>query len=392
MLDLFDYASFAPHGYCLLWNPWLIATHVIADVLIFLSYFAIPGALVLFLRRRPDLRYRSLLALFAAFILLCGLTHLVSLATLWIPVYAAEGALKLLTGIVSATTAVVLFRLVPQFVAIPSPHQLEEANARLLGEVSAHQVTLDQLREAQLTLESKVEERTLALKSATEELSVLSREALHRSRNLLTVVASIARQTARSSATIETFLENFLGRISALGNATATVSEASAMSAVRLKPLAERQLNPAILTFGRRLKIEGPDLEVNAQAAQQISLVLHELATNSQKHGVLSLRKGSVKVSWAVEENDEVPTFVLSWVEPDAPKQKGSIGSGFGSTLLLRIAPTTLGGLADTSYADGFAYRLSVPLERLRPRVGASAHAEDLARKTVDEAWGTVPG
>lgn len=216
MWDFLDYASFAPHGYCLLWNPLLIATHVVADVLIFLSYFAIPGALLLFLRQRPDLRYRGLVALFAAFILLCGLTHLVSLATLWIPIYTVEGVLKLVTGIVSATTAVVLFRLVPQLVAIPSPNQLETANARLLEEVAAHRATLDQLREAQHKLETKVEERTQALKSATEELSVLSREALHRSRNLLTVVTSIARQTARSTPTTETFLEAFLGRIGAL--------------------------------------------------------------------------------------------------------------------------------------------------------------------------------
>jgi signal transduction histidine kinase len=233
---IFDYASFAPHGYCLLWNPWLITLHVVSDLLIALSYFAIPGALVLFLRRRPDLRYRWLVVLFAAFILLCGLTHVMSLATLWLPVYAAEGTLKLMTGLVSATTAVVLFRLVPRLVAIPSPHDLEVANLRLRAEIAAHEDTLARLREAQRTLEAKVEERTRDLSMATQQLSVLSREAVHRSRNLLTVVSSIARQTARGAADTDEFIRSFIGRLSALANATAAVIEGSGTSSVSHGP------------------------------------------------------------------------------------------------------------------------------------------------------------
>ncbi|ROT99468.1 sensor histidine kinase [Histidinibacterium lentulum] len=395
MGSLLEYASFAPHGYCLLWNPWLIATHVVADLLIALSYFAIPIALVLFLRRRPELRYRGLLALFAAFILLCGLTHLLSLATLWIPVYAAEGALKLVTGLVSATTAVVLFRLVPTLVQIPSPHQLEAANSRLREEISAHEETLAQLREVQQTLESKVEERTQSLTAATARLSVLSREAVHRSRNLLTVVASIARQTARAAPDTETFLRSLLGRIDALGNATAALLETSTSSGLTIRQLAERQLRPAILTFGERLSMDGPETEVNPQAAQQLSLVLHELATNSQKHGVLAMPDGEVRTTWAVETGAREPMFVLEWVEQGAWSRsmsapEAAIGGGFGSTLLLRIAPATLGGTAEADLTEGFRYRLSVPLAHLRPRVGAD-HAEELAQTIVDKAWGASP-
>jgi len=343
----------------------------------------------------PRCATAGLLALFAAFILLCGLTHLLSLATLWIPVYAAEGALKLVTGIVSATTAVVLFRLVPRLVAIPSPHQLEEANARLRAEIRAHEATLAQLREARHTLESKVEERTQSLTAATARLSVLSREAVHRSRNLLTVVASIARQTARAAPDMEAFLESLLGRIDALGNATAALLETSASSGLTIRQLAERQLRPVILTFGERLGMEGPGTEVNPQAAQQISLVLHELATNSQKHGVLALPEGDVRITWAVESGAHEPMFVLDWVEQggrtrNTPLPDGAMGGGFGSTLLLRIAPATLGGKAEANLTEGFRYRLSVPVARLRPRLGADL-GEELAKKMVDEAWGASP-
>jgi two-component sensor histidine kinase len=386
--NLFDYASFAPHGFCLLWNPWLIALHVVADLLIFTSYFAIPGALFLFLRRRPGVRYGGLVALFAAFILLCGLTHLFSLATLWIPVYTAEGVLKLLTGLVSAATAIVLFRLVPRLVAIPTPGELEAANARLRDEIAAHETTLAQLREAQRDLETKVAERTAALTSATKKLSVLSRESVHRSRNLLTVVSSIARQTARATRDIDRFLDSFLGRIDALGTATATLNERSAATSLRMADLIERQLHPVVLTFGERLEIGGPSVDLNPQAAQQISLILHELATNSQKHGALARPEGRVRIAWSLDGRADDRVFRLNWDEPDGPRGDGSIGGGFGSALLLRIAPVTLGGRAEASFEHGFGYRLAVPLDRVVPTVGADDQAEELAQRIVDAAWG----
>ncbi len=391
MQELLDYASFAPHGYCLLWNPWLIAIHVVADLLIVFAYFAIPVALVLFLRRRPELRYRGLVALFAAFIVLCGMTHLLSLATLWIPVYTAEGILKLFTGIVSATTAVVLFRLIPQLVAIPSPHDLASANARLQDEIAAHKETLADLRDAQRTLETKVEQRTQELTAATQQLSVLSREAVHRSRNLLTVVASIARQTARGATDNAVFVENFLGRIEALSNATAALIGDSSSTSVTMERLAARQLKPVVLTFGDRLRIEGRDVEVNPQAAQQLSLVLHELATNSQKHGTLSQSEGSVDVRWDVVVAKGVEDFVLTWREHGGARHVGSMSKGFGSALLLKIAPMTLGGEAEASLSEGFRYSLTVPMDAIIPKADERADAEELARKIVDEAWGRGP-
>ncbi len=56
MQALIEIAAYMPHGYCLLWQPWLVALYAGSDLLIFLSYSAIPLALVLFLRRRPDVR------------------------------------------------------------------------------------------------------------------------------------------------------------------------------------------------------------------------------------------------------------------------------------------------------------------------------------------------
>jgi two-component sensor histidine kinase len=394
MQALLDYASYAPHGYCLFWQPWLVALHVAADLLIAASYFAIPFALVIFLRRRPDLKYRGLVALFAAFILLCGVTHLISLITLWIPIYPIQGLIKLLTGVVSAVTAVVLFLLVPRLAAIPSPHQLETANAHLRQEITAHQETLGRLREAQRTLEAKVEERTAELTEANRKLGVLTREAVHRGQNLLAVVTSIARQTARGGSDLNEFLGSFMGRIRALANATATVAESHdhARATAQVRALVLRQLEPVMLTFGDRVRVSGPDVDVNADAAQHLSLALHELATNAQKRGALAGAAGTVDVTWSLDDVGGHRTFTFHWKETGTDTRGGETatkeGHGFGDTLLSSIVPTSLGGVAMAEARDGYAYQLQTAYEHIAPDGSAEARDASITADPTERIWG----
>ena len=127
---LFGAASFMPHGYCLLWRPDLVAIHAISDSLIALAYIAIPLMIFGFLRKRPDIQgnSRKIGYLFIAFILACALTHLTALVTLWWPIYGAQGLIKLVTALVSVATAVVVWRVRPMLLAIPSLKDLERAN------------------------------------------------------------------------------------------------------------------------------------------------------------------------------------------------------------------------------------------------------------------------
>jgi hypothetical protein len=91
----------APHGYCLLWEPRLIWTHVISDALIGLAYFSIPIVIARFLTQRRDVQFGFVVWMFAAFIMACGATHFLSILTLWVPAYGLEGLVKALTAIVS---------------------------------------------------------------------------------------------------------------------------------------------------------------------------------------------------------------------------------------------------------------------------------------------------
>ncbi|WP_029059260.1 sensor histidine kinase [Stappia stellulata] len=133
---LFGAASFVPHGYCLLWRPDLVALHAISDAAIALAYIAIPGALLVFLRRRPDIRgnSRRVAYLFVAFILACAATHMAALVTLWWPAYGAQGLIKAATAAVSIATAIVIWLALPKLLAIPPLQDLERANEHLKKE------------------------------------------------------------------------------------------------------------------------------------------------------------------------------------------------------------------------------------------------------------------
>lgn len=76
------YGEYMPHGMCLLWKPWLVLLWAGSDLLIFLSYTAIPVAILMILRKRTEVPQAPLVALFGAFILLCGITHLFMIVTL----------------------------------------------------------------------------------------------------------------------------------------------------------------------------------------------------------------------------------------------------------------------------------------------------------------------
>jgi PAS domain S-box-containing protein len=128
---LFDPSGLTPHGFCLLWEPWLIWTYATADAAIGFAYFTIPLATAVYVRRNPELRGQPLFWLFPAFILLCGTGHWLDLVTLWVPVYGAEAVVKAATALVSVATAVAIWALLPKLLALPSPSQLSRVTSAL---------------------------------------------------------------------------------------------------------------------------------------------------------------------------------------------------------------------------------------------------------------------
>ncbi|MFB2835487.1 EAL domain-containing protein [Floridanema evergladense] len=137
--NLFFSENFVPHGHCYLWNPGLVWLHLLSDGLTALAYYSIPLMLVYFVHKRHDLPFKSIFFLFSAFIVTCGTTHLLEVWTLWHPVYWLSGGVKALTALVSMYTALELWPLIPQALALPSPAELETANQKLAAEIAEKQ-------------------------------------------------------------------------------------------------------------------------------------------------------------------------------------------------------------------------------------------------------------
>jgi signal transduction histidine kinase len=131
--------DFMPHGFCYRWAPEVLWLNATADVVITLSYYMIPLTLAAFVRKRPDVPFHWMFVMFGAFIFGCGTTHLMEVFTIWHPAYRLAGFIKAVTALASAATAVLLVRLIPQAMAIPSPAQLRMANAKLAEEVQERQ-------------------------------------------------------------------------------------------------------------------------------------------------------------------------------------------------------------------------------------------------------------
>jgi diguanylate cyclase (GGDEF)-like protein/PAS domain S-box-containing protein len=139
IIELFGLKGFIPHGYCLLWSPALLWLHAASDFLIFLAYFSIPAALIYFIKQRKEIPYPRLLFMFAGFIIACGIGHLLSALTIWIPLYWLEGWVKGFTAVISITTATMMFWVIPKALALPTLKQLQE-------EIQQRQLIENQLR------------------------------------------------------------------------------------------------------------------------------------------------------------------------------------------------------------------------------------------------------
>jgi PAS domain S-box-containing protein len=142
----FTSGGFQPHGYCYQWNSGLVWLHVISDTLVAASYFTIPFALLWFIRKRRDLPFSWMFALFGLFITACGATHVMEIWNLWHADYWVAGAFKSITAAASVGTAVLLFKLLPEALALPTTSQWIEANKTLEKEVQERRMLELQLR------------------------------------------------------------------------------------------------------------------------------------------------------------------------------------------------------------------------------------------------------
>jgi signal transduction histidine kinase len=165
----------AAQGFCIACDAALLHTHVAADLLLVLSFFAIAVLIVVSLRRREHPSLTGPAVLFAAFIALVGLAHLLSIVTMYLPWYGVQGSVKLVAGVFSVATALTLWKLLPQTLKIPSVSRLEAVIGERDRELAQRRAVEADLAVREQILEAKIK----ALATVNEELERFTYAASH---------------------------------------------------------------------------------------------------------------------------------------------------------------------------------------------------------------------
>jgi PAS domain S-box-containing protein len=167
-------APYMPHGHCYLWEPGLLWTHVIADILIGLAYVSISCTLAYIVAKaRRDLPFHWMFLAFGIFIIACGTTHFVEAWTVWQPVYWFAAVVKIVTAIASVTTAICLPPLVPPILRLLESSRTQAKHRDELEiEVQQRLAAEAELLKMQQSLEQNVRDRTSKLSQANSALTL----------------------------------------------------------------------------------------------------------------------------------------------------------------------------------------------------------------------------
>jgi PAS domain S-box-containing protein len=207
------------------------------------------------------------------------------------------------------------------------------------------------------------------MRGLQERQKVLLAELQHRTRNLLAVVQSIARQTMRTGGSLDEFATLFEGRLRALSGVQGLLARVD-HGAIDLRELVEAELKAHgdHNTEPGKVIIDGPPAMLSATSAQALALAIHELATNAVKYGALKQPSGKLGVTWQMKGgNGGERRVVLDWREtgvemPDEgarPRRKGH-----GSELIERALPYQLHAETRLEFGrDGVRCRIATAVE-----------------------------
>jgi PAS domain S-box-containing protein len=178
---------------------------------------------------------------------------------------------------------------------------------------------------------SKIARDITEQKRNQEQIATLAREAEHRSKNVLANVQAIVMLSR--SDTSEGLKQSIEGRIRALANVHSLFVESRWIGA-ELSAIATQELVPYSEKDEKRVRIDGPQVLLEPDAAQAIAVTLHELATNAVKYGALSGTRGQVELKWLHKADGQL---ILRWTEIGGPAVQMPTRRGFGSRVIERI-------------------------------------------------------
>lgn len=221
----------------------------------------------------------------------------------------------------------------------------------------------DQLR--QLLVQAGVEAH--AHDVAAKLQTVLIGELHHRVKNMLAIASAIASQSLREAPSVEAAAKTIASRLAALGVSHDLLIRES-WTGAGCRSLIEN----AILAFQteglKQFTITGDNIAISSGPAVALSMVIHELSTNSLKYGALSVPEGRVSIVWAIDA--EAGRFKLEWRESNGPPVVEPKQKNFGSRFIEQALPGQLQGEARLIFEPaGLVCDVNIPISSLQDPV-----------------------
>ena len=197
-------------------------------------------------------------------------------------------------------------------------------------------------------------------KRAEERQNLLTRDLHHRTQNLFAVIQAVTNRSLAGDAAMDEARQQLLGRLQALSRTYLAVTN-SAGEGVALGRIVRREL----AGFEERFEVQGGDTVLPPSAAQNFSLIVHELVTNASKHSALSVPDGRISIQWGVRTTDEGSVLSFMWRERNGPAVNNPTRKGFGHVILSDVAQRFASKVVMEFPESGFCYELEVEIEKL---------------------------
>jgi len=216
-------------------------------------------------------------------------------------------------------------------------------------------------------LDHKLEQHEVALCEREERLAVVVAELQHRTRNLISVVGTIADNTLRTSNTFDDFKVSYHDRLDVLGRVQGLLFRNKEGGRVTFDELIETELSAQSIPVGEGgpVTLDGPkDIPLRSGTVQTLAMVLHELVTNAVKYGALKQPNGHLTIRWRQETSGESgkPWLHLDWKESGVEMPPFPQHTGQGRELIEKALPYQFD--AQTTFAmepDGVHCSISLP-------------------------------
>lgn len=197
----------------------------------------------------------------------------------------------------------------------------------------------------------------------------LAREVDHRAKNVLAIVQALLRLVRDPAA--RRAMKDVEGRVQALARAHELMSS-ERWEGATLANLLRDEL--AAYGRGAQIAMDGASIRIASSAAQPLSMVLHELATNAVKHGALSAPNGRLEVGWQRREGGGVS---IRWDERGPGVSRPPPGGDGVGMAILQGSVDQLGGTIRMDWRDaGLLCTIDLPEDTLAPAANPVSQPE----------------